>query len=139
MEIATEKQIKALKGFAKYPRLSEGILGGVDFDKLSKGEASDLIGKCKDALDGESPAYNGEFKIRFSQAYQTRDGPRKTVALSEEELAMVRAAHAKHCQEIMMECEEDYPNDSELLLAMFDKRCDKVFTWIQQALAGKYH
>ena len=52
----------------------------------------------------------------------------------------------KHCisgrengtsKKVLRECEEDYPEDKEVQLAMFDKRTDKVFTWLQQALDEK--
>lgn len=143
MEEATSKQIIALKKFAKNPELSRGILRGVQFDELSKKEASDLISKCYDHencvtdcssdIDGE----NSELRVKFSQNYKDADGSFKTATLTNEELGEIRDAHRKHCEQVMDECSEDYPDDRELQLAMFDKRADKVFTWIQQALDEK--
>ena len=43
MENATEKQVIALKRFAKNSELSNDVLKGVQFDELSKDEASELI------------------------------------------------------------------------------------------------
>lgn len=37
----------------------------------------------------------------------------------------------------MAECARDFPGKPENLLAVFEKRCDKVFSWIQQALDEK--
>ena len=45
MAEATDKQIIALKRFAKNPNLKE-ILQGKQFDELSKDEASELIKEC---------------------------------------------------------------------------------------------
>ena len=140
MEHATEKQIIALKRFAKNPELSRGVLKGVDFDGLSKEEASELIKRCYEAQNNgeESGDEQGaEFVIRFSQNYKNGNGAFATVILDGDELEGVRQAHREHCAEIMAECEEDYPDDKELQLAMFTHRCDKVFSWIQQALEEK--
>ena len=137
----TEKQLIALKKFAKNPELSRGILKGIDFDGLSKEEASELIKKCYEANgNGEDNGEEGDgegFVIRFSQNYKNGNGAFATVMLDGEELESVRRAHREHCAEIMEECEEDYPDDKELQMAVFNHRCDKVFSWIQQALEEK--
>ena len=73
----------------------------------------------------------------FSQNYRDSNGTWRTVTLTAEKLAKLRDEHRKHCTQIMEECQEDYPDDIELQLSIFDKRCDKVFTWIQQALDDK--
>lgn len=139
MEQATDKQVIALKRFAKNPSLSQGILKGVHFDSLSKEEATELIKKCIAETNGEDAeqAGSGEFIIKYSQNYKNGNGAFATTTLSDEELESVRRAHREHCAEIMAECEEDYPNDREMQVAMFNLRCDKVFTWIQQALEEK--
>jgi len=138
MEEATEKQINALKKFAKNPELSKGLLKGVSFDQLDKEEARELIGKCYDHVNGSSEEEeDSSFEIKFSQNYRNGDGKFGNVSLSSEELLEVREAHSQHCREVMQECEEEYPNDRELQLAMFDKKADKIFTWIQQALDQK--
>jgi len=150
VEEATEKQIIALKRFAKNPELSKSILKGKQFDELSKKEASELIKKCYDHENGvtdengdlndtsdDDPVKSGDFRIKFSQNYRNGDGSFKTTILSDEELAEIRDAHRRHCEQVMEECSEDYSDDRELQLAMFDKRADKVFTWIQQALDEK--
>ena len=140
---ATQKQIIALKRFAKNRELSSGILKGVQFDELSKEEASDLISKCYDRENGVIDDSNdvdeddSEFSLKFSQNYKNGDGSFGTATLTDEELAEVRDAHRKHCEQVMNDCCENYPDDREFQLAMFDKRCDKVFTWIQQALEEK--
>jgi len=54
-----------------------------------------------------------------------------------EKLEEVRSAHREHCVEVMAECAADYPDDKEAQLAMFNHRCDKIFSWIQQALDEK--
>jgi hypothetical protein len=137
----TEKQLIALKKFARNPELSSGLLKGVKFDDLSKEDASELIKKCYGAQNngeesGDEEA-STEFVIRFSQNYKNGNGAFATVILDGEELEEVRRAHREHCAEIMAECEEDYPDDKELQMAMFTHRCDKVFSWIQQALEEK--
>lgn len=137
---ATEKQVIALKRFAKDPELSQGILKGVQFDELSKEEASELIKKCYGQQDDGNGSQTGEgvdFKIGFSQNYRNGDGSFKTIVLSDEELEDIREAHKKHCIDIMSDCMEDFPDDRELQLAMFDKMADKIFTWIQQGLDEK--
>ncbi|MBM3200690.1 hypothetical protein FJZ53_07150 [Candidatus Woesearchaeota archaeon] len=132
----TEKQLIALKRFAKNPELSQGILKGVKFDGLSKEEASELIKKClgqNNSSEGVLTGDSADFVIRFGQNYKDGD-VFKTVFLTSEELEAIRNAHREHCAEVLRECEDDYPDDRELQLAMFDKRTDKIFTWLQQAL-----
>src|SRR4030042_1652738 len=143
MTNATSKQIIALKRFAKNPELSQGILKNVSFDDLSREEASDLIKECyaKQSDKSFEPASsivegNGS-KGSFSQNYRKDDGNFGTATLTDEELLEIRESHKKHCIEVLADCEEDYPDDRELQLSMFDKRVDKVFTWIQQALDEK--
>ena len=138
MTEATEKQIIALKRFAKNPSLSQGILKGVQFDSLSKEEATELIKKCIAETSGEETGKaSEEFVMKYSQNYKNGNGAFATIILDGEELENVRHAHREHCAEIMAECEEDYPNDKEIQIAAFNQRCDKVFTWIQQALEEK--
>ncbi len=133
MEGATEKQVIALKKFAKNPELSRQILKGAEFEKLTKREASELITKCVDKTETADP---GEFTMRYSQNYKDSSGNFRTATLTEEELARVREAHAEHCKQILEECEKDF-EQPEVILSLFDKRCDKIFTWIQQALDEK--
>lgn len=136
----TEKQLIALKRFAKNPALSSGLLRGVKFDDLSKDEAIELIKKCYEANGNGEDNSEGDgegFVIRFSQNYKNGNGAFATVLLDGEELEEVRRAHREHCAEIMAECEQDYPDDKELQMAVFNHRCDKVFSWIQQALEEK--
>jgi G3E family GTPase len=61
----------------------------------------------------------------------------KTDLVNDDELEAVREAHRQHCRDIIKECKTDYPDDNDLQLAVFDKRCDKVFTWIQRAVEEK--
>jgi hydroxylamine reductase (hybrid-cluster protein) len=138
MENATEKQVLALKKFARNHELSRGILRGIQFENLNKKEASDLIDRCikqnsnfKNADELDDP------KIKYAQNFRDNNGKFRTTALSEQELEKIREAHRQHCQQILSECSEDYPEESELILAVFDKRCDKIYTWIQQALDEK--
>ena len=51
MEDATQRQVIALKRFAKNPELSSGLLKGKRFDELSKEEASELIQECIDVVN----------------------------------------------------------------------------------------
>ena len=140
MEQATDKQVIALKRFARNPELSRGILKGVQFDQLGKDEASELIKKCcgtQNNGNGNGSVLEGSnFLVRFGQNFKDGDGF-KTVFLTSEELEAVRNAHKEHCVEVLRECEEDYPDDRELQLVIFDKRADKTFTWLQQALDEK--
>ena len=86
----------------------------------------------------KEPSSDGEiFQVRFSQNYRNGNGKFGTVFLSEEELGKVRQAHRKHCLDVLTECEDDFGDDSAKVLAMFEKRADKVFSWIQQALEEK--
>jgi len=52
MENATDKQVIALKRFAKNSDLKE-ILTGKQFDELSKDEASELIKECIETVNDE--------------------------------------------------------------------------------------
>ena len=68
----------------------------------------------------------------------------ETVTLSEEEEAKIRTLHDVESIRILRTCMEDaqYLSDNperclRLALALFDKRCDKVYTWIQKALDVK--
>lgn len=89
MDLATEKQIVALKGMKNNPVLSEQVLSQVDVEQLSKDEASRLISLCKEiassVLDG-----NGDFILSFSQNFRKSDGSFGSVILSEKELGKVR-------------------------------------------------
>ena len=126
----TEKQIDLMK------RLK------VDFDekKITKEEAKELI---NNALNGNKKnlEQTKENIINslpcYSQNYRDHNGTWKTVKLTVEELTKLRGAHRQHCIQILEECEDDYPDDRELVLAVFDKRADKIFTWIQQELDEK--
>lgn len=94
---------------------------------LSKGKKG--LGDKKEIVSSSFPC--------FSQNYRDHNGAWKTVRLTVEELAMARDAHREHCINILRECCKDFPNDVESRIAVFDKRCDKVFSWIQQALDEK--
>ena len=135
METATEKQLNALKRFAENPEISSKVLGGVDIGGLGKQEARELISRC---FECQKELNLGKgFRLSFSQNYRNGDGSFKTVILSDGELAAVRKAHKEHCEQVMRDCSKSYPGDKEVQLSIFDKRCDKIFTWIQQALDGK--
>lgn len=135
---ATEKQVIALQKFAKNKELSGGILKDMKFDELSKEDATELIGKCYDHVNGNNGNNgNGDFIMGYAQNYRNGDGAFKTVGLSSVELEHVRHVHREHCAEIMNECMADHPDDVEMQLAVFDKRADKIFSWIQQALDDK--
>jgi hypothetical protein len=135
----TEKQVNALQKFAKNKELSDGILKDVKFDQLTKEKASELIDKCIKMANGNKNESSGLdlSKISYSHNYKNGNGSFSTAKLSDEELEKVREAHLRHCKEILQECEEGYPNDRELQLAIFEKRADKVFTWIERALDEK--
>jgi hypothetical protein len=143
MESATEKQVQTLKNLVKNPDLSQGILKGVKFNDITKQQASQLISKCFDNKATNNP--NGkdqdddeeEDGITYSQNYRDQYGIFKTARLTEEELEGVRETHREHCQQILQECQEDYPEEPGIILSVFDKRADKIYTWIQQALDQK--
>lgn len=68
----------------------------------------------------------------------------QTVTLSEEEEDNIRALHDVESIRIFRVCMEDaqYLTDNperrlRVALALFDKRCDKIFTWMQRALDEK--
>lgn len=134
--LATEKQVAALKSLAKNPALSQGLLKGVEFGSLGKKEASDLLGKCFAVADNAG-FVNGDFRLRYGQNFKNGNGTFKTGFLTEQELEAVRIAHTEHCIGVLKDCQGAYPADKELQLAMFEKRADKIFTWVQQALDEK--
>ena len=140
VELATEKQVNCLKRFVKESQeLSKGILKGVEFSDLSKSEATELIQRCYDEKNGAGDAgfVNGQFKVKFAQNYKAGEGKYRTAVLSDEELETVRSAHKEHCIEVMKDLEDDYPDDKEYRMLMFEKRADKIFTWVQSALDEK--
>ena len=68
----------------------------------------------------------------------------QTVNLSEEEEDKIRTLHDVESIRIFRACIEDAQNLSDsperclrIALALFDKRCDKVYTWMQRALGEK--
>jgi hypothetical protein len=133
MNPATEKQKALLKDFAKNKELGS-ILNGKDFDELSSKDASGLIDRCmkkikqkKNSKDSKKPASN----------YKGGFGMMDSVQLSEVEEAKIRNQHRKHCNKIMVECIKDYTDDPEMITAVFSKRADKIFTWMQRAKAEK--
>ena len=96
-------------------------------EALSKNKKS--LGEVEGRILNSLPCY--------SQNCRDHNGTWKTVKLTVEELTKLRGAHRQHCIQILEECEDDYPDDRELALAVFDKRTDKIFTWIQQELDEK--
>jgi hypothetical protein len=136
MESITEKQIIALKKFAKNPELSKGILKEIEFKDLDKQQASELITKCINHTNN-THAEEGEDKSRYSQNFKDVYGIFRIATLTDEEIATIREAHRQHCKEILNECRDEYPGEPDVQLAVFSKRCDKIFSWIQQALDGK--
>ena len=82
-------------------------------------------------------------KLLFSKNFNNGQAW-QTVKLSQEEEAKVRTLHDVESLRILRTCMEDAQllSDSadrclQIALALFDKRCDKVFTWIQRALDVK--
>jgi len=132
MESATEKQIMALKKFARNRELSKGILKGIEFKDLDKQHASDLITQC---INQNGNTYNGkdQDKVRSYQDFKDAHRLQRTTTLTDEEILNIRDAHKRHCKEILNECRDEYPGEPEVQIAFFDKRCDKIYSWIQQA------
>jgi hypothetical protein len=141
MESATEKQVQTLKNLSKNPELSQGILKGLNLNGITKQQASQLISKCFDNKErnnhDDKRDDEEEDGITYSQNYRDQYGIFKTARFTEEELEGVRQAHREHCQQILQECQEDYPEEPEIILSVFNKRCDKIYTWIQLALDEK--
>lgn len=82
-------------------------------------------------------------KLLFCKAFNNGKGW-QTIRLSEEEEAKIRALHDVETIRILRTCMEDAQFLSEnperrlqIALALFDKRCDKIFTWMQKALDYK--
>lgn len=92
----------------------------------------DLVEKERETMSND-----GSFQMKFSQNYRNGNGKFGTVFLSEEELGKVRQAHRRHCLDVLADCEADFGGDPGKALTVFEKRADKVFTWIQQALEEK--
>jgi hypothetical protein len=124
MAEATEKQLVALRRFAKNEDMKE-LFEGVVIDSLEKKAASDLMDRCIAKINGKKGGGSSGGQYR------------KNGRLSDEELEKVRESHRQHCRDIINECMDDYPEDTELQLAVFNKRCDKVFTWILRAVEEK--
>jgi hypothetical protein len=85
----------------------------------------------------------GMSKLLFCKTINNGNGW-QTVKLSEEEEAKIRALHDVESIRIFRACMEDaqYLSDNperclRIALALFDKRCDKVYTWIQKMLDEK--
>ncbi len=82
-------------------------------------------------------------KLLFRKTFNNGIG-RQTVQLSEEEEDKIRTLHDIETIRIFRACMEDaqYLTDNperrlRVALALFYKRCDKLFTWIQRALDEK--
>ena len=135
MDSATEKQVLALKKFARNPELNKSVLKGVEFETLGKKEASELITRCYD--QNTTKEIITGYRITYSQNYKVAEGKYRTVILTDEELDAVREAHRQHCQQILSECKGDYPTEPGNQQCVFHKRCDKIYTWIQLALDEK--
>jgi hypothetical protein len=138
MDSATEKQVQTLKKFARNQELNRGLLRGIEFENLNKKQASELITKCIN----QSSTFKGadeldDPKVIYAQNFRDNNGKFATTTLTDRELEGIREAHRQHCQQIMEECQDDYREETELVIPVFDKRCDKIFTWIQQALDEK--
>jgi len=81
-----------------------------------------------------------ESKALFCNNLNTGEGL-KTVVLSEEEEAKVRALHDVETLRILRTCMEDaqFLTDNKeaclkIALALFDKRCEKIETWMENGL-----
>ena len=135
MESATEKQVLTLKSFARNPELNKSLFKGIEFEKLNKRQASELITRCYGA--NTKTTESSDYQMRYTQIYKDSNGRYRTVFLTEEELLAVREAHRKHCHQILSECKEDYPTEPGNQQCVFHKRCDKIYTWIQLAVADK--
>ena len=111
----------------------------IDFDEeeITREEATKLISEALSKNNSRDEKEILSDSPKFSQNYRDSDGAWKTVALTAEELVRIRQAHSNHCDQIFQECIDTYPKDKDAQIAMFDKRCDKFFTWLQQALDEK--
>jgi len=82
-------------------------------------------------------------KLLFCKTFNNGIGW-KTVNLSEEEEDKIRTLHDIETIRIFRACLEDAQHLSDspercfrIAIALFHKRCDKIFTWIQRALDAK--
>ncbi len=82
-------------------------------------------------------------KLLYSKTFSNGEAS-KTIILSEEEEAKIRALHDVETIRILRTCMEDaqFLTDNperclRIALALFDKRCDNVETWIRRALDEK--
>jgi len=134
MESVTDKQLTALEKFQKNKNM-KGLFQGVELESLTKQGASSLMDKCVDYIKSQQNSKG--LGLRFSSNFRNGDGKFSTVYLTEAELSQVREGHRHHCLDIYDQCEKDFADDIEGRMAVYEKRCDKVFTWIQQALDEK--
>ena len=136
MGSATEKQVIALRKFAKNPKFGKGILKGIQFGDLDKLQASELISKCLEQGNNTN-GQRGQDKARYPQNFKDAYRIYRMTTLTDEQAKEIREAHKRHCNEILDECRDEYPGEPAVQLAVFDKRCDKIYTWIQQARDDK--
>lgn len=130
MRPATDKQKALLKDLARNKQLST-MLKNKDLDGLSSKDASTLIDRCMKRIRPEKEQAKPEKPA--SKGYAVFDA----VRLCEDEEAEIRRRHREHCKKIMKECIKDFPDDKDLATAVFSKRADKIFTWMQRAKAEK--
>ena len=92
---------------------------------LSRNKKDDQVG-----INGEPYLlFLGPFSPSPTDAYRLQ----RATTLTDEEILNIRDADKRHCKEILNECRDEYPGEPEIQIAVFDKRCDKIFSWIQQA------
>jgi len=130
---ATDKQLVALEKFSKNSELKK-LFENIDLKNISRKDASKLMEECIKQVNEK--AATKLKNVIFSANYKNGNGW-KSVMLTDAELESIRGAHKRHCEKIIDECHKEYPESKLMALAMFEKRADKVFTWIQQALDMK--
>lgn len=158
-EPPTQNQIFLLKKLSSV----DGCLALQDKDlhKLSKQQASGMIDamirhrkkNCKGRGNGDGNG-SGARKVSegsgispesgiasrrflFTQNFRGENGAWQVARISLEEEEALRGAHREYCKRILRECVDDFPKNLDLAVALFEKRCDKFFSWAQAFLEEK--
>jgi hypothetical protein len=134
MKPASPRQIEALEKFAKNKDIRSSILKNVDLSKLSSKKASELIEKCISHSNKQKNNSKGFQAASTSNGKNYRGyGYNNLPLLTAEEWKKVMNQQRELCKKIAKECKEDYPDDEEFQVAVFHKRCPKIFTQLQNA------
>lgn len=135
---ATREQIITLKKIVKdNPAESRAIVKGVQFDELTEEQASDLISKCNEHINGTNTQNGNPSNPNRNNSYKKNDNGSWKPLLTKEQLDKVREDYREYSKDVMHQCEKDFPDDKDKQMAVFYLRCEKPYTWEQRAREEK--